>query len=212
MDDRETWQRTLIMAQSVLALLEEQAAGYTILTIPTHLKIQLEEKRKEVASLKARLSQLEGRRPATLPDNLPRRPEIFVGREEEVRRCLGALSPDERGWGVTIDGIGGIGKTALTLEVAHQAKERAGFDAYLFASAKTSRLTADGVQERRIRIEVGGETDRGNGHDGSDDQADQRERAPRGRCSPFLRCLVRNRPERGREPSSIEIPCNPCAE
>jgi tetratricopeptide (TPR) repeat protein len=152
MDDREPLQQTLTMARAVLAVLEQQAAGFGALHIPAHLKIELEEKRKEVASLEARLSQLEGRRPATLPDNLPRRPEIFVGREEEVRRCLGALSPDERGWGVTIDGIGGIGKTALALEVAHQAKEQAGFDAYLFASAKTSRLTADGVRAETLAL------------------------------------------------------------
>lgn len=152
MNDQETLQQTLTMAQAVLAVLEQQAAGYTKLTVPAHLVIQLEEKRKEVASLEARLSQLEGRRLDTLPDNLPRRPEIFVGREEEVRRCLETLSPDERGWGVTIDGIGGIGKTALALEVAHQAKDRAGFDAYLFITAKTSRLTPDGVRAETLAL------------------------------------------------------------
>jgi len=41
----------LRMARRALAILEEQAAGYTALTIPTHLKIELEEKRREVAEL-----------------------------------------------------------------------------------------------------------------------------------------------------------------
>jgi hypothetical protein len=43
------------MARRVLDILEEQAAGYTALTIPTHLQIELEEKRLEVADLERRL-------------------------------------------------------------------------------------------------------------------------------------------------------------
>ena len=44
-------QRALQMARRTLAILEEQAAGYTALTIPAHLKIELEEKRRQVAEL-----------------------------------------------------------------------------------------------------------------------------------------------------------------
>jgi len=44
------------MARRALAILEEQAAGYTALTIPAHLKIELEEKRCEVAELEATLN------------------------------------------------------------------------------------------------------------------------------------------------------------
>jgi len=53
--DRETLQRALAMARRALYILEEQAAGYTSLTIPVHLMLELEEKRKEVAGLEARL-------------------------------------------------------------------------------------------------------------------------------------------------------------
>ncbi len=42
------------MARRALATLEEQAAGYTTLTIPAHLQIELEEKRREAAELEAR--------------------------------------------------------------------------------------------------------------------------------------------------------------
>ncbi len=42
-------------AKRVLATLEAQAAGYTSLTIPVSLKIELEDKRKEVAKLKSDL-------------------------------------------------------------------------------------------------------------------------------------------------------------
>jgi len=76
MGDRETLQQTLTMAKTVLGVLEEQAAGYTMLTIPPHLKIQRDEKRQEVASLQMRLDQLDGQA-ADLSDNLLHPPVIF---------------------------------------------------------------------------------------------------------------------------------------
>ena len=45
--------RTLKMARRALATLEERAAGYGSLNLPTHLQIQLEDKRTEVARLEA---------------------------------------------------------------------------------------------------------------------------------------------------------------
>lgn len=57
--NRETIERTLNKAKSVLAVLEEQAAGYTYLTIPAHLKVELDQKRRDVASLQAKLNQLD---------------------------------------------------------------------------------------------------------------------------------------------------------
>ncbi len=47
--------RALRMARRALAILEEQAAGYTALSLPVHLRIELEDKRREVAELEARL-------------------------------------------------------------------------------------------------------------------------------------------------------------
>jgi len=52
----ETLSRTLTMARRALTILEEQAAGYTALTIPVHLQLELEEKRREVAELEARIA------------------------------------------------------------------------------------------------------------------------------------------------------------
>ena len=128
----------------MLQILEEDAAGFGSLHIPAHLQLELEEQRTEVTSLQARLAEIEGYRPTGLPHNLPGRQAIFVGRKREFERCLEALAPDERGWGVVIDGIAGIGKTSLALEVAYQAERQALFDAYLFVSAKTTWLTPDG--------------------------------------------------------------------
>ena len=88
-----------------------------------------------------------------VPDTLPRR-AAFFGRDEEMDRVLGALGPEERGWGAVIDGIGGIGKTALAVEAAYRCKarperregERGLFDAFIFVSAKQKRLEPGGIK------------------------------------------------------------------
>lgn len=56
MNDIEMLSRALTMARRALTILEEQAAGYTALTVPVHLKLELEEKRREVADLEARIA------------------------------------------------------------------------------------------------------------------------------------------------------------
>lgn len=52
-------ERALAMARRALAILEEQAAGYTALSTPVHLQIELEDQRAKVAALEA---QLRGKR------------------------------------------------------------------------------------------------------------------------------------------------------
>ncbi len=81
---------------------------------------------------------------AVLPNTLPRR-AAFFGREKEMEKVLQALSPEERGWGVVIDGIGGIGKTAIAVEAAYRCKDMGLFDAFVFASAKQKRLEPSGI-------------------------------------------------------------------
>ncbi len=136
----------LARARQTLATLEEQAAGYTVLTIPASLVNELAEKRKEVARLEA----LAAGKSSDLPNTLPRR-QPFFGREKEIARALSYLAPDDRGWGVLIDGIGGIGKTALAVEVAYLCLEQARFDAFLFVTAKRDRLTA--AEEQPVPVE-----------------------------------------------------------
>ncbi|MGC1378666.1 MAG: tetratricopeptide repeat protein, partial [Anaerolineales bacterium] len=81
----------------------------------------------------------------------------FVGREKEIEQITAILQPYPKSQShlVTIDGIGGIGKSALALEVAHRylrdysqlpVDER--FEAIIWASAKQSILTADGIKPR----------------------------------------------------------------
>jgi len=80
-----------------------------------------------------------------VPDNLPRRAPFF-GRDKDLGTALHALSPEDRTWGVLVDGIGGIGKTALAVEAAYRCKEKGQFDAFVFVSAKLDRLDPDGIR------------------------------------------------------------------
>lgn len=82
-----------------------------------------------------------------IPDNLPRR-EPFFGRKREIKKALQALHPEDRGWGLLIDGIGGIGKTALAKEVAYLCKEQGRFEGFVFVTAKPERLTAGGIKSQ----------------------------------------------------------------
>jgi hypothetical protein len=85
----------------------------------------------------------------------------FVGREKELDQIHQLLLPYPRSryHVITIDGIGGIGKSALALEVAHRytrdvdvlpADER--FEAVVWTSAKQTVLTAAGIIERRVEL------------------------------------------------------------
>ncbi len=81
---------------------------------------------------------------AAMPNTLPRR-AAFFGREKEMDKVLKALSPEERGWGVVIDGIAGIGKTAIAVEAAYRCQELGLFDAFVFVSARQKRLEPSGI-------------------------------------------------------------------
>jgi predicted ATPase len=61
----------------------------------------------------------------TLPGNLPAPVEGFIGREREVAAAYALLLDDSHaGRLVTLTGMGGVGKTRLSLEVAHALAER----------------------------------------------------------------------------------------
>ena len=81
-----------------------------------------------------------------IPNNLPRR-AAFFGRAKEMDVVLRALSPADRTLGVLVDGICGIGKTALAIEAAHRAQDAGAFDAFVFVSAKQNILAPSGIRE-----------------------------------------------------------------
>jgi NB-ARC domain/Trypsin-like peptidase domain len=92
--------------------------------------------------------------------NLPAQTyQEFIGRKQELSQLLRQISLDYRAPIITVDGIGGVGKTALVLEAAYQCWEAKHgqssakvpiFDAIIFTSAKESWLFPKGIV-RRLR-------------------------------------------------------------
>lgn len=81
----------------------------------------------------------------------------FIGREKEISKIHQILRPYPYSQHslVTIDGIGGIGKSTLALEVAHHylrnyphLPEQERFESIIWVSAKQTVLTAQGIQKR----------------------------------------------------------------
>ena len=99
-------QRALEMARRSLAILEEQVAGHTALSLPVELRINIENKYEEIARLEDALHSS----PNYYRSNLPVQ-AYFFGREKELKIIENAISPKSRTWGVLIDGPGGVGKT-----------------------------------------------------------------------------------------------------
>jgi tetratricopeptide (TPR) repeat protein len=75
---------------------------------------------------------------STLPGRRP-----FFGRTDELAKIAKYLQPGFTGWGVVLDGPGGMGKTALALEAAHLAPTEV-YPLKVFVSAKQTRLDPDG--------------------------------------------------------------------
>ncbi len=99
-----------------------------------------------------------------IPHNLPKPTySLFIGRQPQQRRLLALLGPESAAPLIMIDGIGGVGKTALIVKTAYQclaastdpsvrnpATESAfpTFAMIIFVSAKQKYLTADGILPR----------------------------------------------------------------
>jgi LuxR family glucitol operon transcriptional activator len=105
------------------------------------------------------IDELPAASPPKTHHNLPQ-PDYgrFVGREAELAQVIRILQPYPYSQEhlVTIDGIGGIGKSALALEVAHyylrgatKLPESERFDAIVWTSAKQRTLTAEGIVRRK---------------------------------------------------------------
>ncbi|NJN68460.1 MAG: ATP-binding protein [Chloroflexaceae bacterium] len=143
MTDPESLQRRLSRARRTLLIMQEEVAWFQNLHIPTQLQQEIADQMTEIASLERSLSHAEDHHLGLFPDNLPLSPGIFVGRTDEIKQALDTLVTTEHPWGTVIDGSSGSGKSALALKVAHEARKRNWFDAYLFAAAPTPWCSPD---------------------------------------------------------------------
>ncbi len=101
---------------------------------------------------------------ASLWSNLPTCDyPIFVGRQWQLKQLLTWLERDNSVAHISIEGIGGAGKTSLMLETAYHCldasrsasdpdrlklSEYPGFEAFIFTSAKPQRFTPSGILPR----------------------------------------------------------------
>jgi hypothetical protein len=137
-EEREHLQKLIELHRANLQHYEELEAKYG-LDCPVYVKNAKEEARRGLAEAKTRLAVLEGHAPGAepsipaIPQNLPPRGE-FIGREKEMEQVRQALA--SRSYLVVIEGIGGIGKTALALEVAHELWEKGLYEAVAWTTAK----------------------------------------------------------------------------
>lgn len=91
--------------------------------------------------------------PLKVRHNLPQPGyERFVGRKTELQKIRKLLAPKTRHFVFSIDGIGGIGKSALALEVAdsylryyERLPEEERFDVIVWTTAKQTLLTGEGI-------------------------------------------------------------------
>jgi tetratricopeptide (TPR) repeat protein len=141
--------------RSHLQVLEQQAATFGVMA-PPYVITQIAEYRQKIADLEDRLRPVTAQQKRAPHHNLPPRDyEQFVGRQQELDEIRRLLNPSNRAFVVTVDGIGGIGKSALVLESAYafvdqynDLPENERFEAIVWVSAKRTYLTASGIRER----------------------------------------------------------------
>jgi LuxR family glucitol operon transcriptional activator len=141
-------ERMIELHRNNLYALEEMLAKYGA-DKPLHLINSVTMEKEAIARYS---KQIEGvtsshreQEKSRILANLPRRP-YFVGREAELRAVLESLQPNSRTFIIGIEGIGGVGKSALAIEVSHRCLEADLFESVIWISAKESILTLHGIE------------------------------------------------------------------
>jgi len=152
-EEREHLQKLIKLHRANLQHYEELEAKYG-LDCPIYVKNAKEEARKGLSEARAKLAATEGGAPdaepsiPAIPQNLPPRGE-FIGREREMEQVRQALA--SRSYLVVIEGIGGIGKTVLALEVAHELWEKGLYEAVVWTTARDRALDLNDILDTFAR-------------------------------------------------------------
>jgi tetratricopeptide (TPR) repeat protein len=152
-EEHEHLQKLIELHRANLQHYEELEAKYG-LDCPVYVKNAKEEARKGLTEVKAKLAALEGGAPGAepsilaIPQNLPPRGE-FIGRDKEMEQVRQALA--SRSYLVVIEGIGGIGKTVLALEVAHELWEKGLYDGVIWTTARDRALDLNDILDTFAR-------------------------------------------------------------
>ena len=80
----------------------------------------------------------------------PKRHSELMGRDIQVAEAVAALRDLTAKWIVAIDGMGGIGKTALAWEVAHKCLSERLFNAVIWESAKGEEFLGESIQSKPV--------------------------------------------------------------
>ena len=141
-------ERMISLHKKNLYTLEEMLATYGA-DQPLHLINSATMEKEAIARYSKQIESLtstadENEKSLALA-SLPRRP-YFVGREEEIKIVLQSLQPNSRTFIIGIEGIGGVGKSTLAIELAYLCVENDLFESVIWISAKESTLTLHGIE------------------------------------------------------------------
>jgi tetratricopeptide (TPR) repeat protein len=141
-------EKMISLRKRSLYSLEEMLATYGT-DQPLHLINSLTMVKEEIARYTKQIETMAGTSKESEKSNLlaslPRRP-YFVGREDEIKTILQSLQPNSRTFIIGIEGIGGVGKSALAIELSYRCIENDLFEAVIWISAKETILTLHGIE------------------------------------------------------------------
>lgn len=131
-----------------LFILEEMLARYGT-DQPLHLVNSVTMEKEAILrytkKIEALTSSGKQRERTTALAKLPRRP-YYVGREHELKSIMQSLQPNSRTFIIGIEGIGGVGKSAIAIETSYRCIEDDLFEAVIWISAKEAILTLHGIE------------------------------------------------------------------
>ena len=112
----------------------------TIESLVAALELDSAQRQEMIRAARAAPQMANDLAVVTVPRELPRRPTDFTGRDAELVTLLDALDPDGRSYRIcAIDGMGGVGKSALALHAAHLLIARGAYpDGQLYVNLRGS--------------------------------------------------------------------------